>query len=503
MQIITDAQSPHKRQIVCSSPLLSYGQSLSIWWQTFVQSHIASEQWPRFYYYSKRIRHLKVTDDPVQVHRDAFTRLALGRQVFHLLPNLTHLTWDMDTFNMPTASLGLSLLLLMPKLEGLSLLPTVRVMTEAGLTHFEEFFNEVIHRSPGIETFQFTADVDLLGPALSRFLTRLLNLRSVKLAEALLTSDTISALSRSQYLQSIHIEVHRDIDVGNIHRRSFLPLIKPGSFPCLEEIELKAGLSDIMSFLKRPNFPATCLRRLFVQTQVLENTSTIGAFFAVVADHCPTIQEFILCVAYRLEQHPSCLPFTAVEPLLRCKSVTHFSLDMCVPVEIDNAIASRVATAWPRLQEFRLIASPVVVKPREKYLTFEVMSIFAHHCPLLRELSIYIQPLDIPPPSTCNPLPNLKILSLGLMSASYTPDEFASFLGEITSAKCNVGAQMIDFSMSGDGPPVSKETNMKLQQTLSRIPAFRNVHAHYQARLKDLEAQSYRRCELNLVSATS
>ncbi|KAG6811745.1 hypothetical protein H0H92_006012 [Tricholoma furcatifolium] len=453
---------------------------------TFVQSRIPDENWPRFYHYSSRIRHLKVAEAPLEVHRDAFTLLTTAKRPggFPLCPNLTHLIWGMET-STPMASIDLiPLLFLAPRLEGLDVQMHVRKMTHDDVVLLESFFDEVIRQSPCIKTLQFTSIIDL-GPPLARFLAGLVNLRRVRLAEALLTPDAISVLSRSPYLQSIHIIVDQYIKREDINTRSSLPLIEPGAFPLLEEIELKAGLEDLMDFLSQPTFPTHRLRRLLVQTELLEDNTTIAAFVAFVADRCPDIREFSLGVGDRIEAYVPCLPFTAIEPLLQCASITHFSLSMCVPLEMDNTTAARLTRAWPGLREFCLVPLPAFksLKKPEKWLTVEAVEMFARCCPLLCKLTLYIHPLDIPvhlcpPPSESlyqkpqsSMFPNLEKLSLGLMSSSYIPEDLARFLGSVTPATCSINAQMVQLPSSE--VPMGRADIEKLRRVLKLVSTNR------------------------------
>ncbi|KAF5366683.1 hypothetical protein D9615_010714 [Tricholomella constricta] len=243
--------------------------------------HISNERWDRFSFYANRARHLEVTDRLPEIHHQSFSTLSIARPVLHLLPNLTHLTWKKDPAR-PTSSLVLCLLFLTPGLKSLSV-ETGHSSEQGDLFAIDNFFKDVVHRCPRIERLEFRSDILFhdIGPSLSNFLTGFPGLKAVLLSDALLTSDVITALAKCPLLESIRMtdpsettEVEEETD----DLQNYMPVIEDGAFPSLQEMDIKAHLWNVTSFLQS-DIPAARLRRLVVRTLSLEDNANVAAFF--------------------------------------------------------------------------------------------------------------------------------------------------------------------------------------------------------------------------------
>ncbi|KAG6845539.1 hypothetical protein H0H87_007783 [Tephrocybe sp. NHM501043] len=455
---------------------------------TFLQHHIASERWDRFSFYSKRIRHLEVTEQAPEIHQQTFATLSIARPFLHLLPNLTHLSWAKDP-SRPAASLVLCLLFLTPTLESLSVETGQHGAEEGDLFAIDNFFKDVMHRSPRIEILEFRSQISFrnIGPSLSGLLAGLPNLRIVLLSDHLLTSDVITALAKCPHLKSIRTSKSEE-ETDDL--QNFMPVMEPGSFPCLKEMNLKAHLWNVVSFLQS-DFPAARLRRLVVHTVIIESHDNIASFFDLIAQECPEIEVLALSMPHdEVPETTLSLPFTHLEPLLGCTSITSFSLTTSTPLDMSNFDVTRIATAWPLLQELSLNSRPMRIQPEGDHITFAVLRTFAEHCPLLRVLELYIESYYIPPPEERKLLPKLEKLVLGLVGSSYVPEDLAALITDITPPKCEVGGMSYIF-VEGQLYAQAHENiaQRKLDKAYTLIPTLRTIHAQYRDRLRVLETE--------------
>ncbi|KAG6820926.1 hypothetical protein H0H93_009700 [Arthromyces matolae] len=472
---------------------------------TFLQLHITNDRWERFSYYSKRIRHLEVTDYPTEIHERAFSTLSFSRPILYLLPNLRHLRWAKDP-KRPALSLVLCLLFLTPDLRSLSVDTGHFDHQEGDLFAIDNFFKDVVHRSPRIESFEFHSDILYhdLGPSLCNFLLGLPHLKTVVISDHLLTSDVVTALAKCPHLHSIRTNHNSDSNQME-DLENFMPVIGPAAFPCLKEMEIRSHIWNAVSFLTS-EFPAARLRHLSVQTILIEEGNNVGELFKIVADVCPGIESLELSMTSHLDaehiQRTPGLQFGDLEPLLRCTSLTSLKLSVPAPLDVDNLDVGEMAAAWPRLRELRLNAKPERTEPESKHITFEVMASFAQHCPQLEVLELYIESFYIPSLEARKPLRNLRNLDLGLVGTNYTPEDLASFLTDITPSKCHIGGSPYVFvDVQPQSRAVANVAYSKLMKTFGLIPMLRNIHAQYRDRLLTLEDEVSRLSTL-LSSAT-
>ncbi|KAG6917571.1 hypothetical protein DXG01_002040 [Tephrocybe rancida] len=457
---------------------------------TLLRFHIDNDKWDRFLFYSKRIRHLEVTDRASEIHQQAFSTLSIARPFLHLLPNLTHLTWKKGP-SQPAESLVLCILFLTPALKSLSVETGNQDASDGDLAAINNFFKDVVYRSPQMEFFELQSETSFrkLGPSLSNLFLELPALEAVTLSEHLLTSDIITALAKCPHLQAIRTS---NAPVGQEESddlENFMPVVEPGAFPCIREMSIKAHLWNVLSFLQS-DFPAPRLRRLVVQTVIHEDNDNVGSFFKLIADTCPDIEMLALSMPYDTDTAIAGLPFSDLEPLLQCGSLTSFRLSTREPLDMDDTDAAKVAVAWPRLQELSLSPSPTGMKQEGNHITLEVMASFAQHCPLLEVLELYIESSPIPPTEARKLFPNLKTLVLGLVGASYTSETLAGFLTDITPPNCTIkGAAYIFVDHEAHARAHASAAHSKLTKTLALLPMLRSVHAQYRQRLRAMEAE--------------
>ncbi|KAG5642683.1 hypothetical protein DXG03_002341 [Asterophora parasitica] len=467
---------------------------------TFVQSHISNDRWERFTFYANLVRYLEVTDRPPEIHHQSFSTLAITRPVLHILPNLTHLTWKKDPSS-PPSSLFLCLLFLNPGLKSLSV-ETGRGSEQGDLFAIGNFFNDVVHRSPCIENLEFRSKMLFrdIGPCLSKFFIGLRCLKTVLLSDTLLTSDVITALAKCPLLESVRMIPMFDsfgTDEGE-DVRNFIPVIEHGAFPQLQEMEIRAHLWNVVSLLQS-EFPAGRLWRLVVRTLIMEDNASIAAFFTQVAEACHGLEVLALSVQKgSIEDDSENYTFASLQPILRCTSLTAFTLKLPLPLDIDDTEASLIASAWPRGRHLILNPFPTSKRPTRKHITLDALMAFAQCCPEIQSLGLFILPSFISQSPDRKVMPKLDSLKLGLSGVLYTVENLALFLADITPLTCSVtGASYLHDIDSAEAHRVAR---VKWRKVIALLPTLRSIHAQYQTRLRALEAEVHR---LSLLAASA
>ncbi|KAF8076907.1 hypothetical protein FPV67DRAFT_1777291 [Lyophyllum atratum] len=452
---------------------------------TFLQLHIPSDRWERFSFYATSAAfgvHRISSGDPSPVLFD----YVLSRPVFTFF-RTSPITWKKKILRAqrPHSSSSLSV-------------ETGHSSDQGDLFAIDNFFKDVVYRSPRIEHLEFRSGIPFhdIGPFLSNFLIGLHGLKTVLLSDALLTSDVITALAKCPLLESIRMpdalesaEIHEETD----DLQNYMPVIGAGGFPNLREMNIKAHLWNVVSSLQT-DFPAARLQRLVVRTLSFENSWDIGIFFTSVAGACPQLEVLALSVQYGgVEEDSESFPFAFLKPVVRCTSLTTFTLNMPLPLDIDDTEATQMAISWPRMQDLHLNPFPAVQRPAGKHLTFGVMASFAQHCPDLQVLGLYVQSSSIPPPASRKIISKLEIFTLGLIGTGYSVDDLALFLTDVTPSKCRITGHSYIFLADTIGLQAHIHVaESKLKKIFSLLPMLRSIHAQYQERLRALEAEVQR-----------
>lgn len=425
--------------------------------------------------------------------------LSISRPVLHIFPNLTHLTWTKDPAR-PASSLKLSLLFLMPGLKSLSV-QTGHDSSDGDLFAIDNFFHEVVLRSPHLEHVDFRSEIPFhdMGPALPRFLTSFPKLKSVLLSDALLCSDVVTALAACPSLEIIRIPplsetsgVKKDLnDLEN-----FMPVVEEGQFQAIREIHFKANLWNAARFL-RSAFPAWRLRQLLVKTLRLETTSSIGGFFSVVAAVCPSIEVLTLWVDNAITRNFGPISFSSIEPLLACRSLKSFSFEAPSLLDLDDTQAAAMGLNWPRLEKLHLNPLSFPQPGESIRMTLAGLNVFAKHCQELKYLAVCIQvsPSDIPPLKACGSFSKLETLVMGVRNANYDVEKVALYLTDITPSNCTLASTPL-FSML---PVLDRvlhnlicQSQIKLEKVLVLVPVLRKIQTQYRGKLESLEEELQR-----------
>lgn len=464
---------------------------------TFVQYHIPSDRWERFFFYANRVRQLECTESYPEIHHRSFATLSISRPVLHVLPNVTHLTWKKDPAR-PSASLTLCLMFLTPNLKSLSV-RTGLGSIQADLFAIDNFFRNVVVRSPLIEHIDFRSEIPFhnIGPVLSKFLSSLSHLKSVRLSDSLLSSDLVTALAKCPDLEAIRIAdpeepTNRGQELADLE--NFMPVLRDGAFPSIKIMQFKAHLWNATRFLQSL-FPASRLQSLAIRTLRYEPHENIGGLFSVVAEACPGIQDLELSIDFAVENEENePIPFAVLEPLLQCGSLVQFTICAPSPLDLDDAGAALLASHWPKMQVLNLNSSPLPRHPERIRLTFTALNSFATHCPSLRHLGICVRPL-VPPLKARTPLRKLVTFTFSVSDYGFDFEELALFLTDVLPSKCRIVGKAVYPMLADVNLTVHSHfarSQLLLEKTLGLLDMLRRVHGKYSERLRALEEEVLR-----------
>lgn len=451
--------------------------------QSFAHRHIPYDRWDRFAYYANRVREFECTDAVPVLHYQSFSTLSISRPLLHVIPNLTHLTWKRDPAR-PAVSLAVCLLFLTPGLKNLSVVAG-EASSQGDLSAIESFFQDVVRRSPQIENFEFRSDIPFrnLGPVLSNLVVGLPQLKTILLSETLLSSDVITALARCPLLEVVKMATSgAQLAIDDL--QNFMPVLEHGAFPNIKKMDMKAHLWNVAHFFQSA-FPGSRLQHLFVRTLSPEKTESVGLFFELIAETCINIQSLALSIPHGSpeEDDSKPLPFSSWTPLLRCKYLSNLTLNIPMPLNLDDTQAKQIAQCWPQMQRLELKSHTLDRWPSEVYPSLATLVVFAQHCLELRSLAIYIHSSVIPELKFRKMFRKLDTLDMGLTGTGYSPEDFAVFLTDIVPPTCVV---------TGTAFPPVYHAQSKLDGVLKMLPMIRSIHAQYRKRLRTLEDEVQR-----------
>ncbi|KAF9218806.1 hypothetical protein BS17DRAFT_790701 [Gyrodon lividus] len=170
------------------------------------------------------------------------------------------------------------------------------------------------------------------------------------------------------------------------------------SFSCLQHLHLYAEqLSNATSSFKGLYLVLKEFRLdLFDAEEVLSSSSSLGNFFATLADHCSqcTLTELDLCII-----HPE-LPFSAavttlrdIRPLLSFRNLRVVRFEGLTTLSFDDSDITELASAWPRIEELSL--SIYVNHALASLPTFHSLIHLIQTCPALRALSLVVDTTEV------------------------------------------------------------------------------------------------------------
>lgn len=166
-------------------------------------------------------------------------------------------------------------------------------------------------------------------------------------------------------------------------------------------------------------FSARCLEslELFFVFPGADTSSDVAVFLQRLAKSCPNLWQFTFSMVARLEV-PAHVAFvepvsiSALAHLSLFKKLTHFHFEHTLPVDASDSDVSTLAMYMPQLRYLSLNRHPAVLFPSK--LTLNSLASFAHYCPELEWLGLYLNSLAPTDASSAVPFgPAFYFLNVG------------------------------------------------------------------------------------------
>lgn len=321
---------------------------------------------------------------------------------------------------------------------------TVRTQTAMSLELATSFFCDVVNRMPNITKFHFAApmsNVEIPAVALFRGLSKL---QTVSLPLFSFTTDMAECLSRLNNLRAIEFNLCDSPKLCNpedIVR--FQPTLVEGAFPSLLVLSVAAPYENVAEFLTQPFAPVD-LTTIIIDSPVFETPAVIRNFFSMIASTHPQLETLHMFSSFPAspnpEQSPSkdlCINLNTLEPLFQCSKLINLTVLHQHPVDLREEELETIAKAWPLIEELILNDDPSHLL--ESNFTLKALLPFAHHCPELRSLGLFLD-ASVEIPSSLGPLPIFKKLDKLSMGVSIISEyrSVALFLSQICPEHCVV-----------------------------------------------------------------
>ncbi|KAI0701095.1 hypothetical protein BC835DRAFT_1411705 [Cytidiella melzeri] len=459
------------------APLTSYesrrqAQGVVTYWK--FRRSLGPSDWTRFDRYSHRVREIMFDNRRAFVRRKALDQstyeqllATCPRQV--LLPNVHSVTWCMSE---PDRQYRSSVVM-HSELRNLTI-----QLNKCDDPSLATYVDAIIERAPRVVNLEFrsTHPVRDIENDVQRLLRGLPYLRQLTLPLFHLSNDIFTALASSAQLEAISFA--EPIEQGTGDRADvghFAPVIEDDSFISLRKLSFSAHLQHATTFIGRPHFPSsiTCLR---INILAIDNPPVLHELLTTINRVkllTELVLDFILSPGAPVVSSPP-PPFArpsleALRPLLSCRKLTKLEIRWDYQLSLGDLDMEELAESWPAMERLHLHSEPIP-ESAAPTLTLRALIPFAHHCPQIKYLALYVDGDSTPPRTTADFLPrfqHLKELAFG--SSPVTVSEpTALYLSQLCPVDCEItsGVRWPDaYGIVLDGIGASDEIRIKMQKS--------------------------------------
>ena len=305
------------------------------------------------------------------------------------------------------------------------------------------FFVDICARMPHLRS------LDLRVPYAARFieadiidlLRSLPDLKQVIFPEFYFTSAIVSELSRMTYINIVQFEHGAEQGLGEeMDVDPFAPHLKEGAFPVLLDLAITACLGDVIRFMTT-DFAPVNITSLYISTYIELEPEQLHTLLVTLSGQCRLLSELyikLLHVPAKLELIPAKqITYDTLRPVLSFRNLSTFEVTHKFPVNISLEEIEELASRWPSLETLSLNEEPLVM--HDSTLDLRALIPFAHHCPKLRRLGLFMDAsaTKIHLKQELKPLSALCVLSVGT-SKLRDPDTVAAFLSHLLPPRCEL-----------------------------------------------------------------
>ncbi|KZV65052.1 hypothetical protein PENSPDRAFT_690245 [Peniophora sp. CONT] len=388
--------------------------------------------WERFKPYAIRVRRLLCNRAKNISHPMTEAFLRSRSRPNPILPNLRVFGWDMASSDPSQAYLAsFHLLFLHPGIRTLGLYNMPREWITWPVYDLRQFALDIAHLSPGITTLDVRPRNAGFESATLELVTRLTALQYVGMAQTLLTTNMVQALSRLPHIKKVCtvLDAMEVWDYGPDHDLDdpghyTYPSLDDGAFRSLRVIHLCLSLEDATSLLANRCFPSFQLCDLRLRAAACANNAAVRAFMSAFAAHCIRATSLVL-ILYPPEyvtrddadQVLEALDYITIKPLRQATHLQRLVIHHSIPVSISEDNLLELIEPLKELHTFVLVPRPdwregPYGAPGPSEFGWQTLNTIIQNLPHLKETGLYcdltLASHDLRPPSC-----RLQSFSLG------------------------------------------------------------------------------------------
>ncbi|KAI5996722.1 hypothetical protein EDD15DRAFT_2364872 [Pisolithus albus] len=389
--------------------------------------------WARLQKYARRVRCLRFDSYSMEGALEAvLDEVARTRTSFEILPNLRELVWMCDDL----CDLQRGLLFLHGQLRHL----TVPMWSDPS-----PLLADICARAPNLHTLSLhNNEFDMqLFDQIQVVARNLHHLRKIVLPEFHFTSEVIQELSRMPNLSVVEFKHNITMGPGNPKNvEQFAPVLADGAFPALYDLNLTARIDDLERFFQSPFAPVN-ITTLYVDSYTRHSAVEVQSFLSTLSQECKRLSRLHVILLNKEINQTACtedeqLSFCTLQPLFSISDLTWFEIMHKYPLRITQDEMEELAMRLPSLEALELNPEPLFA--RNPTLDLEALLPFAHHCPKLRHLGLFMHATGFEVPSARASFKGfhaLQILSVGT-STVQSPKAVAAFLSLLLPPWCKL-----------------------------------------------------------------
>ncbi|THU85723.1 hypothetical protein K435DRAFT_924721, partial [Dendrothele bispora CBS 962.96] len=136
-----------------------------------------------------------------------------------------------------------------------------------------------------------------------------------------------------------------------------------------------------------------------VLTDIIESPADVMQLLSALMQACPKLSSLLLEFDLDIQVPPvvseSRIQMEHLTPLLACSTLTVFSLDYLYALAFDDKDIEEMTSHLKELEVLSLNPYVKETPKPKKSLTLESLLSFAHHCPRIRELGLFLSQADV------------------------------------------------------------------------------------------------------------
>ncbi|KAJ7504858.1 hypothetical protein B0H11DRAFT_1979661 [Mycena galericulata] len=420
---------------------------------------IIASDWDRLLKYSHRVRSLQASEftDPIMTH--VFGALRMGVPGDRLLPNLQELGWG---YISPTLSPFIDLFL-GPQITSIS------IGHSQNDNHYD-ILPYLAQNCPRLSVVYIQ----------SAFSTT---------PEDWRLSAFACALAHVQYLEVGKLDLAALANIGRLSTLNTLKTRLPDAlsfpqamtrtmFPHLLETKLEIGaghVSALLAFVR--TWKNTPLESFDADFHGTAQPHLVEEFCRVLGDHCvpDALDVFKFDISWEEENAADgfVYPGNIFRGLFCFRKLTVVSIHVFYGYDLDDALISDLAHAWPYLEELHLATDTPARAPRTPRVTLLGLQSLAQHFRDLTTVEMTFEATSIPPPPIAGELPTMQV-SLISLHAAFSPISAAFPTARFLSATFPKLTQVSAWGVY-DASPLEREYEPRWREVQTLLPGINEI----------------------------